>query len=162
MLLLSTELPVRVGSSYYDFVSSYTANPMQYYEACNDDDTRVHFEITMTKDQMNKERQEEGELWNKLKLYYIKHRDEHGYRKNGTVPAPYRYRFSLFVLEIIKQTISNPNVAWPNQTSLPTELKILYCKTKAKRVNKGGMAKLPPKRWKMKNVAVKEICDMIT
>ncbi|GKD10926.1 DNA topoisomerase 2 [Tanacetum coccineum] len=62
--LTITELPVRSWTlDYYEFLeaASRGGKDIKYYEACNDDDTRVHFEITMTKDQMNKARQEEGE-----------------------------------------------------------------------------------------------------
>ncbi|GJX29666.1 DNA topoisomerase 2 [Tanacetum coccineum] len=129
--LTITELPVRSWTlDYYEFleVASRGGKDIKYYEACNDDDTRVHFEITMTKDQMNKARQEEGELWNKLKLtttlstgnMYVL--DAEGKLKKYDTPEELLEVFYRFRLHLYEK----------RKTSLPHELKIALLQNKSK------------------------------
>ncbi|GJX55363.1 DNA topoisomerase 2-like protein isoform X2 [Tanacetum coccineum] len=60
--LIITELPVRSWTvDYHEFLEAASRGGKDI-KACNDDDTSVHFEITMT------EKQDEGGLPNKLKL----------------------------------------------------------------------------------------------
>ncbi|GJS17807.1 DNA topoisomerase 2 [Tanacetum coccineum] len=129
--LTITELPVRSWTlDYYEFLeaASRGGKDIKYYEACNDDDTRVHFEITMTKDQMNKARQEEGELWNKLKLtttlstgnMYVL--DAEGKLKKYDTPEELLEVFYRFRLHLYEK----------RKTSLPHELKIALLQNKSK------------------------------
>ncbi|GJY14493.1 DNA topoisomerase 2 [Tanacetum coccineum] len=129
--LTITELPVRSWTlDYYEFLeaASWGGKDIKYYEACNDDDTRVHFEITMTKDQMNKARQEEGELWNKLKLtttlstgnMYVL--DAEGKLKKYDTPEELLEVFYRFRLHLYEK----------RKTSLPHELKIALLQNKSK------------------------------
>ncbi|GKB90887.1 DNA topoisomerase 2 [Tanacetum coccineum] len=126
-----TELPVRSWTlDYYEFLeaASRGGKDIKYYKACNDDDTRVHFEITMTKDQMNKARQEEGELWNKLKLtttlstgnIYVL--DAEGKLKKYDTPEELVEDFYRFRLNLYEK----------RKTSLPHELKIALLQNKSK------------------------------
>ncbi|GJR75253.1 DNA topoisomerase 2 [Tanacetum coccineum] len=143
-------LPWSWTLDYYEFLeaASRGGKDIKYYEACNDDDTRVHFEITMTKDQMNKARQEEGELWNKLKLtttlstanMYVL--DGEGKLKKYDTPEELLEDFYRFCLHLYEK----------RKTSLPHELKIALMQNKSK--EREAREETPPKE-EDEDVAVK-------
>ncbi|GJY93077.1 DNA topoisomerase 2 [Tanacetum coccineum] len=135
------------------YASPGVGKDIKYYKACNDDDTRVHFEITMTKDQMNKARQEEGELWNKLKLtttlstanMYVL--DAQSKLKKYDTPEKLLEVFYRFRLHLYEK----------RKTSLPHELIALIAKQKPRegsRAVSGGKGRNPPKE-EDEDVAVK-------
>ncbi|GJX26512.1 DNA topoisomerase 2 [Tanacetum coccineum] len=126
--LTITELPVRCWTEdYKEFLeASRCGEDIKDYKACNDDDTSVHFEITMTKDQMNKA--EEGGLWNKLKLtttlstgnMYVL--DAEGKLKKYDTPETLLEDFYGLRLDLYEQ----------RKTSLLHELKIASLQLKSK------------------------------
>ncbi|GKA62528.1 DNA topoisomerase 2, partial [Tanacetum coccineum] len=134
--LTITELPVRCWTEdYKEFLeASRCGEDIKDYKACNDDDTSVHFEITMTKDQMNKA--EEGGLSNKLKLtttlstanMYVL--DAEGKLKKYDTPETLLEDFYGLRLDLYEQ----------RKTSVLHELKIasLQLKSKERFAREGG------------------------